>query len=123
MYRLCLFGLVWFFETGFLHVALAVPELTLLTRLASNSEIHLPLLGLKTYLAVCRSQHLLSVLCQSGECGSLLDSPGAGKCWWEKGRSGVRCWESGVLGGGEDRQSQALSLVKRRGVRGDLEVM
>jgi hypothetical protein len=33
----------WFFETGFLCVALAVLELTLLTRLASNSEISLPL--------------------------------------------------------------------------------
>jgi hypothetical protein len=31
------------FETGFLCVALAVLELTLLTRLASNSEIRLPL--------------------------------------------------------------------------------
>jgi hypothetical protein len=35
--------LFWFFETGFLCVALAVLELTLLTRLASNSEICLPL--------------------------------------------------------------------------------
>jgi hypothetical protein len=35
------FGLV--FETGFLCVALAVLELTLQTRLALNSEIHLPL--------------------------------------------------------------------------------
>ena len=33
----------FFFETGFLCVALAVLELTLWTRLASNSEIHLPL--------------------------------------------------------------------------------
>jgi hypothetical protein len=32
-----------FFETGFLCVALAVLELTLWTRLASNSEIRLPL--------------------------------------------------------------------------------
>jgi hypothetical protein len=32
---------VLFFETGFLYVALAVLELTLYTRLASNSEIHL----------------------------------------------------------------------------------
>jgi hypothetical protein len=32
-----------FFETGFLYVALAVLELTLQTRLASNSEILLPL--------------------------------------------------------------------------------
>jgi hypothetical protein len=32
-----------FFEIGFLCVALAVLELTLETRLASNSEIHLPL--------------------------------------------------------------------------------
>jgi hypothetical protein len=32
-----------FFETGFLCVALAVLELTLYTRLASNSETHLPL--------------------------------------------------------------------------------
>jgi hypothetical protein len=32
-----------FSETGFLCVALAVLELTLQTRLASNSEIHLPL--------------------------------------------------------------------------------
>jgi hypothetical protein len=30
-------------ETGFLSIALAVLELTLLTRLASNSEIRLPL--------------------------------------------------------------------------------
>jgi hypothetical protein len=33
----------WFFETGFLCIVLAVLELTLWTRLASNSEIHLPL--------------------------------------------------------------------------------
>jgi hypothetical protein len=32
-----------FFETGFLCIVLAVLELTLWTRLASNSEIHLPL--------------------------------------------------------------------------------
>jgi hypothetical protein len=33
----------WFFEAGFLCEALAVLELTLKTRLASNSEIPLPL--------------------------------------------------------------------------------
>jgi hypothetical protein len=33
----------FFFETGFLCIALAVLELILKTRLASNSEIHLPL--------------------------------------------------------------------------------
>jgi hypothetical protein len=33
----------WFFKTGFLCVALAVLELTLQIRLASNSEIRLPL--------------------------------------------------------------------------------
>jgi hypothetical protein len=38
-----LFFIFGFFETGFLCVALAVLELTLLTRLASNPEIHLPL--------------------------------------------------------------------------------
>jgi hypothetical protein len=47
LFCFCFIGLVWFgfwfFETGFLCVALAVLELTLLTRLASNSEIHLPL--------------------------------------------------------------------------------
>ena len=43
MQSLFCFGLVWFFETVFLCVALAVLELTLLTRLASNSEIRLPL--------------------------------------------------------------------------------
>jgi hypothetical protein len=37
------FCFFWFLETGFLCVALAVLELTLETRLASNSEIHLPL--------------------------------------------------------------------------------
>jgi hypothetical protein len=37
----CLFFV--FFETGFLCVALAVLKLTLYTRLASNSEICLPL--------------------------------------------------------------------------------
>ena len=37
------FGLVWKFETGFLCVALTVLELTLETRLATISEIHLPL--------------------------------------------------------------------------------
>ena len=37
------FILFWFFETGFLCVALAVLEPTLYTRPASNSEIHLPL--------------------------------------------------------------------------------
>jgi hypothetical protein len=46
MYVFCFvlvcFVLFWFFETGFLCVALAVLELTLWTRLASNSEIHLP---------------------------------------------------------------------------------
>jgi hypothetical protein len=42
----CLFVcfLFLFFETGFLCVALAVLELTLWSRLASNSEICLPLL-------------------------------------------------------------------------------
>jgi hypothetical protein len=35
--------LFWFFETGSLCIALAVLELTLQTRLASNSEIRLPL--------------------------------------------------------------------------------
>jgi hypothetical protein len=35
--------LFWFFETGFLCIALVVLELTLKTKLASNSEIHLPL--------------------------------------------------------------------------------
>lgn len=34
----------WLSETGFLNVALAVQELTLLSRLALNSEIRLPLL-------------------------------------------------------------------------------
>jgi hypothetical protein len=34
---------IWFFETVFLCIALDVLELTLYTRLASNSEIHLPL--------------------------------------------------------------------------------
>jgi hypothetical protein len=37
------FCFVLFFETGFLCVALAVLELTLETRLASNSETRLPL--------------------------------------------------------------------------------
>jgi hypothetical protein len=36
------FVLFLFFETGFLCVTLAVLELTLWTRLAWNSEIHLP---------------------------------------------------------------------------------
>ena len=35
--------LVWLFKTGFLCVALDDLELTLWTRLASNSEIYLPL--------------------------------------------------------------------------------
>jgi hypothetical protein len=40
--RCCLLlGFFFFFETGFLCVVLAVLELTLQTRLASNSEIHL----------------------------------------------------------------------------------
>jgi hypothetical protein len=34
---------IWFFETGFLCIALTVLELTLWIRLASNSEIRLPL--------------------------------------------------------------------------------
>jgi hypothetical protein len=38
-----LFVCLFVFETGFLCVALAVLELTLETRLASNSEIRLPL--------------------------------------------------------------------------------
>ena len=38
---------IWFLHTGFLCVALAVLELSLYTRLASYSEIHLPLLGLE----------------------------------------------------------------------------
>jgi hypothetical protein len=37
------FFFFWFFETGFLCAVLAVLELTLYTRLVSNSEIHLPL--------------------------------------------------------------------------------
>jgi hypothetical protein len=44
---ICLFLFVcfcfFFFEKGFLCVTLADLELTLKTRLASNSEIHLPL--------------------------------------------------------------------------------
>jgi hypothetical protein len=39
-----LFLVFWSFETGFLCVALAVLVFTLKTRLASNSEIRLPLL-------------------------------------------------------------------------------
>jgi hypothetical protein len=39
--------LFYFFEMGFLCIALAVLELTMKTRLASNSEIRLPLMGLK----------------------------------------------------------------------------
>jgi hypothetical protein len=42
-YFLFCFVLFCFFETGFLCVTLAVLELTLQTRLASNSEILLPL--------------------------------------------------------------------------------
>jgi hypothetical protein len=37
------FCFVLFFETGFLCGALAVLELTLQTRLSSNSEIYMPL--------------------------------------------------------------------------------
>ena len=37
------FVFFWFFKTGFPCVALAVLKLTLEIRLASNSEIHLPL--------------------------------------------------------------------------------
>jgi hypothetical protein len=37
------FFFFWFYKTGFACVALAVLELTLQTRLASNSEIYLPL--------------------------------------------------------------------------------
>jgi hypothetical protein len=40
---LFLFLFLFFFETGFLCIALAVLDLTLQTRLALNSEIHLPL--------------------------------------------------------------------------------
>jgi hypothetical protein len=44
-YYVCLFLFLFvcLFETGFLCVALAVLGLTLWTRLALNSEIHLPL--------------------------------------------------------------------------------
>lgn len=35
-----------FLETGFLCVVLAVPELTLKTRMVLNSEIHLPTLSI-----------------------------------------------------------------------------
>jgi hypothetical protein len=41
--ELTLLLLFFVFETGFLCVALGVLELTLQTRLALNSEIHLPL--------------------------------------------------------------------------------
>jgi hypothetical protein len=41
--RVGLFVCLFVLETGFLCVALAVLELTLLTRLALNSVIHLPL--------------------------------------------------------------------------------
>ena len=40
---LFLFCFALFFETGFLCIALIVLELTLQTRLALNSELHLPL--------------------------------------------------------------------------------
>ena len=40
-------------ETGFLCVALAILELTLKTRLASNSEIHLPSAGIKGVQHYC----------------------------------------------------------------------
>jgi hypothetical protein len=41
--KFCFLDFLVFFETGFLCIALAVLELTLKTRLASNSEIRLPL--------------------------------------------------------------------------------
>ena len=41
----CFFLISWFFlETGFLCMALAFLDVTLYTRMAWNSEIHLPLL-------------------------------------------------------------------------------
>ena len=65
--HLGLWGTFFFFETGFLCIALSVLELTLYTRLASNSEICLPLLsqvlGIK---GVCHhrpaSTHLLRTI-------------------------------------------------------------
>jgi hypothetical protein len=47
------FFFFFFFKTGFLCIALAVLELTLQTRLASNSEIHLPLPPELLVLKVC----------------------------------------------------------------------
>ena len=54
----------FFFETGFLCIVLAVLELTLQTRLASNSEIHPPVsasqvLGLKACATTARQAQLL----------------------------------------------------------------
>jgi hypothetical protein len=45
--RFFLFLCLFVFETAFLCIALAVLELTLYTRLASNSEIRLPSAGIK----------------------------------------------------------------------------
>jgi hypothetical protein len=42
-FTLFIYSVCLFFETGLLCIALAVLELTLKTRLASNSEIRLPL--------------------------------------------------------------------------------
>ena len=53
LFVLWFFGFFFFFETGFPCVALAVLELTLLTRLASNSEILLPLCPRVLGLQVC----------------------------------------------------------------------
>ena len=52
------FGCVFFSpETGFLCVALADLELTLLTRLALNSEIHLPLSPKVLKLQACATTY------------------------------------------------------------------
>ena len=53
------FVFVLFFESGFLCVALAVLELTLKTRLASNSDIHLLCLPSAGIKGVC---HYLQAL-------------------------------------------------------------
>jgi hypothetical protein len=82
-----------FFETGFLCIILAVLELTLQTRLALDSEIHLPLplpAGIKGVCHHCPARWILNSIL--GQLGGFW---GALPCWaWKefyKEKSSVQC--------------------------------
>jgi hypothetical protein len=87
----CLVG--WFFKIGFLCVALGILELALSSRLASNSEICLPLASLTLVLLLKRAlpsgSHVVLCLPGAGELTEnaipiliCIESQGTGLSLW-----------------------------------------